>query len=250
MKMQFSNNQEDLRIEKVGIGYKDVYRELEYLQPYVDKSKFVDMGLPSGRLWAKCNIDLTQQDKFAQSEYSYDASFFSWGNIDGHNPTGGTFDYNFSRENYNQTDGYAMYSQLAYGDEMWPRQDAAHANLNAPWRIPSFADWMELYNNADFVDANGDVIPESTTNKLITMNGIVGFRLKSKINGNYLFFASCGYGDGTAITQFENFASYWLTTIGMTGATLRPHVISITSTSSAGDKVTTERYGNPIRPVI
>lgn len=249
MKMQFTNNQEDLTIEKVGTGRKDVFRELEYLQPYVDKSKFVDMGLPSGRLWAKCNIDLTQQDKFAQSEYSYDASFFSWGNIDGHNPTGGTFDYDFSQANYELTDGYAMFSQLVYDDEMWPRQDAAYANLNAPWRIPSYADYKELRDNSDFIDASGNVIPDSTTNKLITMNGVKGYRLKSKINENILFFAATGVLNGTSLLLYEDGAGFWLTTIS-SSELLQPHVAVLRTTRTNYNATNPPHIGCSIRPVI
>ena len=47
----------------------------------------VDMGLPSGLLWADRNIDATQPDGFCESPYQYEGSFFSWGNTEPHNPT-------------------------------------------------------------------------------------------------------------------------------------------------------------------
>ena len=60
---------------------------LEYITPSPASDLFVDMGLPSGLLWAKRNLDATQANGFAASEYQYECSFFSWGNTDPHNPT-------------------------------------------------------------------------------------------------------------------------------------------------------------------
>ena len=40
------------------------------------QGKLVDMGLPSGLLWATCNIDITQDDGFAASPFQYECSFF------------------------------------------------------------------------------------------------------------------------------------------------------------------------------
>ena len=38
---------------------------------------FVDLGLPSGNLWATRNIDLTQRNGFARSQYQYECSFLN-----------------------------------------------------------------------------------------------------------------------------------------------------------------------------
>ena len=56
--------------------------------PEAVEDLYVDMGLPSGLLWATRNIDATQKNGFAKSALQYECSFFSWGNIDAHNPTG------------------------------------------------------------------------------------------------------------------------------------------------------------------
>ena len=164
---------------------------------------YVDMGLPSGVLWAKKNIDITQANGFAASEYQYDCSFFSWGNTDGHNPiTDTTFDYNWGSVNENEP----YYEGQPYGStpgskltgNIAPSADCARANLGAPWRLPTNDEFSELFANSDFIDANGAVIAAATENKLITMNSIVGIRIKSKINSNILFFPCSGYGAGTA----------------------------------------------------
>ena len=174
---------------------------------------YVDMGLPSGLLWAKRNIDITQANGFAASEYQYDCSFFSWGNTDGHNPiTETTFDYNWGGVNENEP----YYEGQPYGStpgskltgNIAPSADCARANLGAPWRLPTNDEFGELFTNSDFIDANGAVIAAATENKLITMNSIVGIRIKSKINSNILFFPCSGVGAGTSRSNRGSYGYY------------------------------------------
>ena len=175
----------------------------------------VDMGLPSGLKWADCDIDLTQADKFAASAFQYEKTFFSWGNVDGHNPiSDSAFDYNWGGANseapyydgqpYGDTPGNKLTASIA------PSQDAARANLGAPWRMPTAAEFKELFDNCDFVQADGTtVIDAGTTDKRVTVNGIVGIYLKSKLNGNLLFFACSGYGDGSSWYYRGSSGDYW-----------------------------------------
>lgn len=168
---------------------------------------FVDMGLPSGLMWAKRNIDVTQPNGFAASEFQYECSFFSWGNVECHNPiSDSAFDYDFGSSNegpYASTPGAALTgdASLSY--------DAARINCGAPWRLPTTSEFAELFNNIDYIDANGDVIDPSQTNKLVTVNGIVGIFLKSKVNGNRLFFPCSGLGSGTSWYYRGSGGNYW-----------------------------------------
>lgn len=180
----------------------------------------VDMGLPSGLKWADCDIDLTQADKFAASPFQYEKSFFSWGNTDGHNPIStSAFDYDFgtwdNSKNANE-DGYkpdSIYGQTPgckLTASMAPSQDAARANLGGPWRMPTTAEFKELFDNCDFVQADGTtVIDAGTTDKRVTVNGVLGIYLKSKNNGNLLFFACSGYGYGSSWNVLGSLGHYW-----------------------------------------
>ena len=183
---------------------------LQKLSPAQDPSAlFVDMGLPSGLLWAKKNIDVTQPNGFAASEYQYECSFFSWGNVDGHNPISeSAFDYDFGSSN----DGpYASTPGATLTGNVTPSFDAARVNCGAPWRLPTTDEFAELFNSAytKYIDDNGDDIAAETTNKLVTMNGIVGIRIKSKNNGNVLFFACSGYGSGSTWDYRGSYGYYW-----------------------------------------
>ena len=174
----------------------------------------VDMGLPSGRLWAIANIDVTTNSRFAEvdgvpSPYKYECTFFSWGNTEGHNPAdASSFSYNWGTGNdgpYASTPGAQLTADAGLSF------DAARAILGGPWRDPSTDDFAELFNPAytKYIDANGDDIAAETTNKLVTISGIVGIRLKSIANGNSLFFPCSGYGYGQSWYDRGSGGYYW-----------------------------------------
>lgn len=235
---------------------------LEYQKPYVDTDLFVDMGLPSGVLWAKAAIDLTTTSKFqevdgAVSPFKYECSFFSWGNTDGHNPSStSAFDHDWGGVNeqepyydgqvYGSTPGNALTGNIP------PSMDAARVNLGAPWREPSMDDFTELFANIDYIDADGNVVTAETSiaktaaDKRVTVNGINGLYLRSKINGNRLFFPASGYGGGRSWGNRTGYGVFWSSTFVSAryarGLVFYSGGVSPTNTSS--------RYsGFPVRPV-
>ena len=210
---------------------------LEYQKPTVDSDLFVDMGLPSGVLWAKASIDLTTESKFQEvdgdvSPFVYNCSFFSWGNVDGHNPTtppatdktstSGSFDYNWGgvneQEPYYDGQPYGSTPGNALTGNIPPSMDAARVNLGAPWRMPSMEDFVELFANIDYIDADGNIVTEATSiaqtaaDKRVTVNGINGLYLRSKINGNRLFFPCSGFGGGRSWYYRTGNGGFWSST--------------------------------------
>ena len=186
---------------------------LEYITPAPASDLFVDMGLPSGLLWARRNLDATQANGFAASEYQYECSFFSWGNTDPHNPTSNSSFAPYSFGSANDQEPYVSSegAKIGYPGTAGPSHDAARAIAGAPWRMPLTEDFAELFNSSytKFIDADGNDIASDVTNKLITMNSIVGIRLKSKINGNTLFFPCSGFGDGSSWYYRGSGGYYW-----------------------------------------
>lgn len=174
------------------------------------------MGLPSGLLWAPMNMDAQQERGFAESPFQYDGSFVSWGNVEPHSPNSdnASFDYNWGGVNQQAPwyDGQVYGSTP--GSELENDLDIAHdvANLicGEKWRMPSDTEFKELVDYCDFVRADGTtVIDASVADKRVTVNGVVGIYLKSKINGNLLFFACSGYGSGTSWYSRGSYGDYW-----------------------------------------
>ena len=140
----------------------------------------VDLGLPSGKLWADRNVGAISPEDCG--------AFFSCGNVEPHFPNKDNmdwgdddeaFDYKFNYENYKKTPGYKLEGDID------AEHDAATVNLGAPWCMPTKDDIQELYDNCDWVRK--------------TINGVNGYLVTSKINGNSIFFPAAGIGYGTSL---------------------------------------------------
>lgn len=177
----------------------------------------VDMGLASGVKWAARDLDLTKPGGFCDTPFTYDKSFFSWGNIDGHNPVGNSFAgvYNWGGVNdaepwydgqpYGNTKGNTLSGDIPVGEEF----DAARANLGEPWRMPTSAEFAELFAGCIYIDADGVEVASNKADKRVTVNGIVGLYLQSKTNGNRLFFSVSGSGNGSSWNSRGANGLYW-----------------------------------------
>lgn len=187
---------------------------------FMPGSLLVDMGLPSGTKWAARDIDITKPGGFCDTPFVYEKTFFSWGNIDGHNPTtpSSFSPYNWGGVNeqepwydgqvYGNTKGNTLTGNIPVGEEY----DAARANLGAPWRMPTNAEFAELFNNIIYINADGTEVDSQQTDKRVTVNGIVGLYIQSTINGARLFFSCSGNGSGSSRYNRGSSGYYWSST--------------------------------------
>lgn len=146
----------DITIE--GVYIKDTY-------------EYVDLGLPSGLLWATKNIGAANPE-----DYGY---YFSWGETNiKESYYWGTYKYcNGSGTTLSK---YCYSSDFGDVDNKYSldkEDDAATQNWGEKWRLPSLEDVTELCNNcyADWVK----------------INGISGLRITGP-NGNTMFIPSAG----------------------------------------------------------
>lgn len=154
--------------------------------------EFVNLGLPSGLLWATCNVGAVSPegygDYFAWGETHskdyYDWSTYKW--------CDGTFD----TQNKYCTDSYYGYvdnkTTLDYSD------DAAAYNWGGAWRMPTDEELNELINNCSW----------SWTN----FNGVNGFMVTGP-NGNSIFLPAAGYRTGYDLRETDAFGIYWSTAL-------------------------------------
>ena len=126
------------------------------------------------------------------------ANVYNWGSVNAAEPW-------YDGQPYGATKGNTLAGDIPVGEEF----DAARANLGSPWRMPTNANFGELFAGCIYIDATGTEIPAETTNKLVTVNGIVGLYLQSVANGNRLFFAASGFGDGSSWNSRGSGGYYW-----------------------------------------
>ena len=143
--------------------------------------EYVDLGLPSGLLWATCNVGANLPEDYGD--------YFAWGE------TQPKVNYNWStyqycNGSYNTLTKYctdASYGYNGFTDNLTtllPEDDAATANWDSDWRMPTKEEWQELYNNTNVI--------------WTTQNGVNG-RLFISSNGNSLFLPASGYFWGSEL---------------------------------------------------
>lgn len=178
------------------------------------------MGLPSGLLWSAVDLDIMLPGNVAETPFTYQKSFVSWGNIDPHNPTRtnsftpwdwGSVNANepwYDGQVYGDTPGASLESDIPLS------MDVCNVLLGGSWRMPSSVEFSELISNCDFVMADGNtVIPDGTTDKRVAVNGVLGIYLRSKINGGLLFFACSGSGNGSNWDGRGSSGVYWCSSV-------------------------------------
>lgn len=179
------------------VHYKDV--------PHYE---MVDLGLPSGLKWAKCNIG-------AEKETDY-GLYFQWGATEGYTAeqvakrekvfyfdttpyqTNGSAGTTYSATKWTKYLGSttSTYKDPSATDEdalktvLDPEDDAATKIMGKGWSIPTKADYDELFVN--------------TTKEWVTNyndSGVNGRLFTSKTNGNTLFIPAAGCIQGTFVTD-------------------------------------------------
>ena len=173
------------------------------------------MGLPSGLLWADKNVGANARTD--------DGLYFSWGNVDGHAAGSG---YDFSQGSYDDTPGKEITTNIDLNS------DAAHVNLGESWRMPSRAEFRELYNNCTY--------------EWTSVNGVAGLLFTSSINGNSVFFPASGYYSGTSQTNHGTNGDYWSSTIL---SELNAYLLSFDSSDVNPNNGNLRRLGFPVRAV-
>ena len=167
---------------------------------------YVDLGLPSGLLWATCNVGANAPEGYGnyfawgetQPKYYYDWSTYQHSN-------GGSWEYpNLTKYCNNSSCGYNGFTDNL--TNLLPEDDAATANWGSNWRMPTEEEWQELYQN--------------TTHTWTTQNGVNG-RLFTASNGNSLFLPNAGYRYGSSLINAGssgNYSSSSLYTVTPSGA--------------------------------
>ena len=153
---------------------------------------FVDLGLPSGTLWATCNLGANQPeecgDYYAWGETGpkevYDWDCYQYGRL--------VYDH-FELTKYCTEPFYGLNGFVDNLVVLESCDDAATANWGADWRMPTKEEWKELYMK--------------TTNAHAVQNGVNGW-LFTASNGNTLFLPSTGFclDDGPICTEI---GTYW-----------------------------------------
>ena len=157
--------------------------------------EYVDLGLPSGTLWATCNIGADTVEEFGD--------YFAWGETEPKE----LYDwksYQFGRFIHERYELNKYCTDSAYGlngfvdnlTVMEPDDDVARVCWGEGWRMPTIGEWEELFLN--------------TTGVWTTLNDVKGWRCTAS-NGNSIFLPAAGYWWDDAFNA--DLGLYWSRTI-------------------------------------
>lgn len=160
-------------------GWAEIAKQLEQLKAAAgigggtttDKVGYVDLGLPSGNLWAECNLGASSPEAYGD--------YYAWGEVKPKQ------EYTKSNHKWYKegapSQGFTKYNnedgKLTLEDE----DDAVIQKLGNGWRTPTLADFRELTNQ------------KYTTIEKTTLNGVAGYQITSKKNKKSIFIPCAGF---------------------------------------------------------
>ena len=122
--------------------------------------EYVDLGLPSGIKWAKCDLGASSPEKYGTT-YSWGETWTKW-----------SIDYYYFNDIVEGQ--YTKYDSRDKRFFLEKEDDVAYLRLGEGWRYPTWNEMQELIDNCTVTES--------------TLNGWPGVMFVSKINNNYIFF--------------------------------------------------------------
>ena len=225
-----------------------------------DSHDYVDLGLPSGTLWATCNVGAEKPEDYGL--------YFAWGETVGYGSDtsdGRKFDwasYKWMDHSINDWKGclkYTFADRQTLGKwysgstyvgttvdgktyktltQLESADDAATANWGGNWRMPTKAELDELRNTSN------------CTWEWTTVNGVNGYKVTSKVSGyvgNSIFLPASGYRYRSSLSYVGSYGDYWSSELGTDGSDIA-YYLDFDSGNvdwDGGDRY----WGQSVRPV-
>ena len=150
----------------------------------------VDLGLPSGTLWAACNVGANAPEEYGD--------YYAWGETE--------TKASFKRDEYSLIkpgQENVMPIRRAFidlgKDLAGTKYDIATQKLGDGWQMPSITQAQEL--------------EQYCTWEWTSINGTNGYKVVSKKNGNSIFFPAAGSKASQRTSNMNLYGLYWLSTM-------------------------------------
>lgn len=148
---------------------------------------YVDLGLSVK--WATCNVGADSPEDYGD--------YFAWGET---KPKSDYYwdTYKWCRGDDNNLTKYCTDSDYGTVDnktQLDLSDDATHVNWGSSWRMPTDDEFIELIENCSWT--------------WTTQNGVKGYKVTSKTNGNSIFLPAAGYRDFSGLNSAGSYGYYW-----------------------------------------
>ena len=165
-----------------------------------DTPQFVDLGLPSGLKWAKCNVGAEKE-----TDYGY---YFQWGETTPYTDyTWAAYKYcNGSSTTMTKYNTFPLFGEKPDDKtKLDSEDDAARVHMGGDWRMPTQTEIQELLENTEnewIFDYNG--------------TGVSGRKFTSKADtSKYIFFPAAGGCDQRSVYDVGSYGDVWSSSLNI-----------------------------------
>ena len=165
-----------------------------------DTPQFVDLGLPSGLKWAKCNVGAKKE-----TDYGY---YFQWGETTPYTDyTWADYKYcNGSSTTMTKYNTFPLFGEKPDDKtKLDSEDDAARVHMGGDWRMPTQTEIQELLENTEnegISDYNG--------------TGVSGRKFTSKTDtSKYIFFPAAGGCDQRSVYDVGSYGDVWSSSLNI-----------------------------------
>ena len=156
--------------------------------------EYVDLGLPSGLKWAKCNVGAEKETQWGD--------YFMWGSTEPNAASQCTWSnapFNNGSSHYDKTYFNSVKDTVCPNRILSKEYDAATQIMGGDWRMPTKADFQELldYTNHEWVEN-------------FNSSSVNGRKFTSKTDGSkYIFIPAAGCCYSGSIYCGGSFSLVW-----------------------------------------
>ena len=150
---------------------------------------YVDLGLSVK--WATCNVGATTPEGYG--------NYYAWGETSP-KTTYNWSSYKYCNGSYDTMTKYCTKSSYGTVDNKTTLElsdDAARVNWGGSWRMPTLAEQEELMDT------------DNCTWTWTTQNGVKGYKVTSKKNGNSIFLPATGHRYDDDLNDAGDYGDYW-----------------------------------------
>ncbi len=214
---------------------------VENMEPIVDGHVYVDLGLPSGLLWATMNVGASKPEEYGD--------YFAWGETEpyysvvGNDTIWKEGGYVWDNYKYCSSDEYMTkyvhddrYGTVDNKRTLESDDDAATVNWGGSWRMPTNDELEELLNAA------------YCTQEATTVNGVSGRKFTSVSNGNSIFFPFAGSIEGIYLRSLGTSGYSWTSSLA-SADTKEANFFSFWNASANNYSISSRYIGMPVRAV-
>lgn len=169
----------------LSFGQDDIKTPEPWISGVKDGHEYADLGLPSGTLWATCNL--------GADTYTEIGGYYAWGETETKdNYIWETYEF-FSEFVVNPEWGSYVICQDIGEDICGTEYDAARVNWGGAWRMPNYAEIKELRRTCWW--------------KMVRENGVLGYRFFGP-NTNSIFMPFTGGMSFDFVSEMDA-GGYW-----------------------------------------